>query len=164
MRQRVKLYQELGFPALKKGGHDKNLVGYFQGDTGMINQLVHLWKFQDDADRRAHWEAVFANTDFDSVRRGEPGQLQRMNKASRPSGWFDRHWGGSGTGVQWRHDGTYNACPLPLHPAGTGVHPARAGHVLRDPSVSGGGLPAADMAWWSFSRTAKGATGGPDNG
>ena len=90
MAEAVKLYQELGFPALKKGGHDKNLVGYFQGDTGMINQLVHLWKFEDDADRRAHWEAVFANTDFDSVRRGEPGQLQRMNKASRPSGWFDR--------------------------------------------------------------------------
>ena len=60
----VKLYQELGFPALQKGGHDKKLVGYFQGDTGMINQLVHLWKFEDDADRRAHWNAVFANTDF----------------------------------------------------------------------------------------------------
>ena len=37
-----------------------------------------------------------------------------------------------------RHDGTHSACPLPLHPAGTGVHPAGAGHVLRDPSVSGG--------------------------
>jgi hypothetical protein len=64
MAEAVKLYQELGFPALQKGGHDKKLVGYFQGDTGMINQLVHLWKFEDDADRRAHWEAVFANTDF----------------------------------------------------------------------------------------------------
>jgi len=30
----------------------------------MINQLVHLWKFEDDADRRKHWAAVFANTDF----------------------------------------------------------------------------------------------------
>jgi hypothetical protein len=35
-----------------------------KGEAGMINQLVHLWKFADDADRRAHWEAVFANTDF----------------------------------------------------------------------------------------------------
>ena len=32
--------------------------------TGTINQLVHLWKFDDDADRRAHWAAVFANRDF----------------------------------------------------------------------------------------------------
>ena len=30
----------------------------------MINQLVHLWKFDDDAARRAHWASVFANTDF----------------------------------------------------------------------------------------------------
>jgi hypothetical protein len=48
MAEAVKLYQELGFPALQKGGHDENLVGYFQSDTGMINQLVHLWKFKDD--------------------------------------------------------------------------------------------------------------------
>ena len=43
MAEAQKLYTELGFPALKKGGHDKNLVGYFVADTGMINQLVHIW-------------------------------------------------------------------------------------------------------------------------
>ena len=58
MAEAVKLYQEIGFPALQKGGQDKKLVGYFQSDTGTINQLVHLWKFDDDADRRAHWTAV----------------------------------------------------------------------------------------------------------
>src|SRR5262249_15204998 len=31
-------YTKLGFPALKKGGH--------VADTGMINQLVHIWKFR----------------------------------------------------------------------------------------------------------------------
>jgi hypothetical protein len=40
MAEATKLYQELGFPALKKGGHDNKLIGYFQGDTGTINQLV----------------------------------------------------------------------------------------------------------------------------
>jgi hypothetical protein len=64
MAEAVKLYQEIGFPALQRGGQDKKLVGYFQADTGMINQLVHLWKFEDDADRRAHWAAVYANKDF----------------------------------------------------------------------------------------------------
>src|SRR4029077_3440048 len=64
MAEAVRLYQEFGYPAIKKGGHEKHLVGYFQGDTGMINQLVHLWKFEDDADRRARWSALFANTDF----------------------------------------------------------------------------------------------------
>ena len=64
MAEAVKLYQELGFPALRRGGQDKKLVGYFQADTGTINQLVHLWKFDDYADRRAHWAAVYANKDF----------------------------------------------------------------------------------------------------
>ena len=54
MAEAAKLYQEFGYPALQKGGHDQKLIGYFQGDTGMINQLVHLWKFDDDEDRRAH--------------------------------------------------------------------------------------------------------------
>jgi NIPSNAP protein len=64
MAEAVKLYQEIGFPALQKGGQDKKLVGYFQSDTGTINQLVHLWKFDDDADRRAHWTGLSANKDF----------------------------------------------------------------------------------------------------
>ena len=61
MAEAVKLYQEIGFPALQKGSHGKKLVGYFQADTGTINQILHLWKFDDDADRRAHWAAVYAN-------------------------------------------------------------------------------------------------------
>ena len=64
MAEAVKLYQELGFPALQNGGQDKKLVGYFQTDTGTINQLVHLWKFDDDSDRRAHWASVYSNKDF----------------------------------------------------------------------------------------------------
>ena len=58
MAEATRLYREFGFPALEKGGHVRKLVGYFQGDTGTINQLVHIWKFDDDADRRRHWEAV----------------------------------------------------------------------------------------------------------
>ena len=64
MAEAVKLYQEHGFPALQKGGQEKKLVGYFISDTGTINQLVHLWKFDDDSDRRRHWEAVYGNKDF----------------------------------------------------------------------------------------------------
>ena len=64
MAEAVKLYQEIGFPALLKGSHDKKLIGYFQADTGTINQILHLWKFDDDADRRAHWAAVYADKDF----------------------------------------------------------------------------------------------------
>jgi len=48
MTEAVKLYTEHGYPALQKGGQDKKLIGYFQADTGTINQLVHLWKFDDE--------------------------------------------------------------------------------------------------------------------
>jgi hypothetical protein len=58
MAEAVKLYQELGFPALQRDGQDKKLVGYFQAE------LVHLWKFDDDTDRRAHWASVSSNKDF----------------------------------------------------------------------------------------------------
>jgi hypothetical protein len=64
MAEATRLYQEFGFPALSKGGQDSKLIGYFLGDTGTINQIVHLWKFDDDADRRRHWSSVFANRDF----------------------------------------------------------------------------------------------------
>ena len=64
MAKAVKLYQEVGFPALQRGNHHKKQVGYFQADAGTINQLLHLWKFEDDADRRVHWTAVYANKDF----------------------------------------------------------------------------------------------------
>jgi hypothetical protein len=44
MTEVVRLYSEFGYPA----------------------QLVHLWKFDDDADRRRHWQSVYANADFTS--------------------------------------------------------------------------------------------------
>ena len=47
MAEATRLYQRARLPALHKGGHDKKLIGYFQGDTGTINQLVHLWRLDD---------------------------------------------------------------------------------------------------------------------
>jgi hypothetical protein len=58
----VELYRTEGWPAL--GKHPNRLVGYFTGDIGAMNQLVHLWKFEDDADRRAFWKGVFSDPQF----------------------------------------------------------------------------------------------------
>ncbi len=60
----VKLYGELGWPALEAGGFSANLVGYFTSDVGTINQLVHLWRFDDDAARRAFWARLFQDEAF----------------------------------------------------------------------------------------------------
>ena len=64
MAEAVKLFQEFGFPAMQRAGHDSKLIGYFQSDTGNIHQIVHFWRFEDDNDRRQHWAAVLANDDF----------------------------------------------------------------------------------------------------
>jgi hypothetical protein len=64
LAEAVKLYGEAGWPALSAGGFDAKLVGYFTSDVGTLNQLVHLWKFDDDADRRRHWAAIGANAAF----------------------------------------------------------------------------------------------------
>jgi len=64
MGEAIKVYTDFGWPALQKGGFDAKLVGYFKSDTGALHQLVHLWKFDDDADRRNHWDTLFQDKDF----------------------------------------------------------------------------------------------------
>ncbi len=64
MAEVSRLYSTEGFPALEAGGFSKNLVGYFISDTGELHQLLHLWKFEDDAERRAFWARLFANQPF----------------------------------------------------------------------------------------------------
>jgi hypothetical protein len=60
----VRLYKREGWPALEAGGFDQNLVGYFLSDTGTQHQLVHIWRFEDDAARRDFWRSVFKDEAF----------------------------------------------------------------------------------------------------
>jgi len=64
MATAVELYKTLGFPALEAGGFADNLVGYFISDTGDLHQLVHLWRFDDDAQRRDFWKRLFTDETF----------------------------------------------------------------------------------------------------
>ena len=82
----VELYKSAGWPAL--AGHPKKLVGYFTGDIGALNQLVHLWKFDDDADRRAFWAGVYADPDFMAfARQMRPMLLSQDNKLMLAAPW-----------------------------------------------------------------------------
>ena len=56
------LYMEKGWPALEK--YQDKLVGYLVSDVGPLNQLIHLWRFANDKDRRSHWDTLFADRDF----------------------------------------------------------------------------------------------------
>ena len=64
MAEVLEHYSQLGWPALQKGGFDAKLVGYFISDVGTLHQMMHIWKFDDDADRRDHWQRLFADQDF----------------------------------------------------------------------------------------------------
>lgn len=64
MPEVFRLYHEQGWAALEAGGFSSKLVGYFTSDTGPLHQLIHLWKFDDDADRRSFWASVFADDQF----------------------------------------------------------------------------------------------------
>jgi len=64
MAEVVRLYTTLGWPALEAGGFSKHLIGYFTSDTGELHQLVHLWRFDSDDDRRAFWKRLFDDQAF----------------------------------------------------------------------------------------------------
>lgn len=86
MSEVVRLYKELGWPALAK--HPQKLVGYFTGDVGALNQLVHLWRFEDDADRRAFWAGVFADAEFMAfVGQLRPLLARQQNKLLLAAPW-----------------------------------------------------------------------------
>lgn len=57
----VRLYTEAGWPALAAAGSEDYLVGYFTSDTGPLSQLIHLWRFTDDGDRRSFWRRLAAD-------------------------------------------------------------------------------------------------------
>ncbi len=82
----VDLYKSQGWPALAK--HPVRLVGYFTGDIGAINQLVHLWKFEDDADRRDFWTKLFADPDFMAfAKQLRPMLVSQENKLLMAAPW-----------------------------------------------------------------------------
>jgi hypothetical protein len=64
MSEVVRLYIDQGWPVLEAAGFGKHLVGYFISDTGQLHQLIHLWRFESDSDRRDFWKRLYANKEF----------------------------------------------------------------------------------------------------
>ena len=56
------IYQKYGWPALKK--YDKYIIKYFIGDVGALNQIIHIWKFENDNHRRKIWEEIYSDEYF----------------------------------------------------------------------------------------------------
>ena len=86
MAEIMDLYKSEGWAAIS--GHPPKLVGYFTGDVGAINELIHIWKFDDDADRRAFWTGVFSDPKFMAfAKKVRPLFVSQKNKLMLPAGW-----------------------------------------------------------------------------
>jgi len=89
MAEVLSLYSDEGWPALSR--HPQKLVGYFTGDVGALNELIHVWKFEDDADRRAFWAGVLSDPDFVSfVAKLRPLLHKQNNKLMLAAPWGPR--------------------------------------------------------------------------
>lgn len=85
----LELYKSEGWPALDP--HKDKLVAYFVGDVGGMNELIHIWKYEDDADRRAHWAAVYANDAFMAfAAKLRPNLISQENKLMTEAPWGPR--------------------------------------------------------------------------
>lgn len=64
MQEVIRVYSEVGYPMFEAGGFSNKLVGYFISDTGPLHQLIHIWRFDDDTDRRDFWKRLYSHPDF----------------------------------------------------------------------------------------------------
>jgi hypothetical protein len=88
MPEVVRLYSTQGWPAMEAGGFAKNCVGYFISDTGELHQLIHLWKFDSDDDRRAFWKRLGEDADFVAfVKQLRPLLKTQTNQLMLASPW-----------------------------------------------------------------------------
>lgn len=84
--QAIQIYNELGWPALKK--YNENIVRYFIGDVGALNQIIHVWQFEDDNNRRELWKTIYADKDFIKfVSEFRPLVLSQENKLMTAAPW-----------------------------------------------------------------------------
>ncbi len=88
MAEVIELYSTIGFPALEAGGFDEKLVGYFISDTGPLHQLIHIWRFDDDNDRRDFWKRLFDDEDFMVfAKRFRPNMAAQNVQLMNPAPW-----------------------------------------------------------------------------
>ena len=85
----VKLYQEEGWPAFAQAGLGHHCLGYVISDTGPLHRLMHLWKFADDAERRAFWKTIYADEAFLGFAR----QIRPLLNGQEVTLWNRAPWG-----------------------------------------------------------------------
>ena len=80
----LRLIEEEGI-AIQKG-HLGRLVGYFFSEIGPLNEIVHIWAYEDLADRERRREALAADPRWQAVLPRIQSHIETMeNKIMKPA-------------------------------------------------------------------------------
>ena len=80
----LELFEQHGLPVMKR--HGLELIGYYVSQIGALNQVVHLWRYDNLADmekKRTARDADPAWAEFQSLTEGMI--LAQDNKVMRPT-------------------------------------------------------------------------------
>ena len=79
--------------------HLERLVGYFVPETGTLNQVVHLWAYEDMADRGRRRAAMKADAGWAAVATALGGMVETMDsRILNPTAFSPMHWAGPPSG------------------------------------------------------------------
>ena len=88
LHEASEIYNEFGTPWINK--FKKNLVNYYLGDIGALNQIIHIWKYEDDIERRKLWKQIFSDEDFIKfASKFRPLVLSQENKLMIQAPWVE---------------------------------------------------------------------------
>lgn len=67
-------------------GHLGHLVGWFTTDVGTVNEVVHMWRYEDMGDREQRRAAMNADTAWQAFRlKSSPLVLRMRSRILRPT-------------------------------------------------------------------------------
>jgi len=91
MPELFQLYKEEGWPIIESSGLGKKVVGYFTSDTGEMNQLIYLLRFESDEDRREFWKQAYSNQGVMAfIKKLRPLLLSQHTQLLHPTEWGPR--------------------------------------------------------------------------
>ena len=77
LRDFLALYEKEGLPVQLK--HLGNLVGYYSTEVGNVNEIVHMWGYQDLADRTKRRAAMAADPAWQAYLQKSGDYMKTMN-------------------------------------------------------------------------------------
>lgn len=69
-------------------GHLGTLIGWFTQDIGMVNDVVHIWQYDDLADRERRRAAMEADPAWQAFRAKAAPYVQTMKSRILKPAWF----------------------------------------------------------------------------